>query len=195
VLLAGAADTPLQAQDTTAAAPLDTAAPPGDAAPADSVPADSVPADSAPALGPPAGTVQDTPRTGQDGMRPDTLAPDTLRPDTTAASSRPPGAAAPDTASPAVPPAPVDSALAIACRESGGDPPDLLMVKFRATATAAEREKVARDVGGTLVEQSQHQAPGAWYLHVPGSGMNPLVADRLILMPDVLEVGATRCPS
>jgi hypothetical protein len=127
---------------------------------------------------------------GQNGMRPDTLAADTLRRDTTAGGSRPAGAEAPPPD-----PAPVDSALAVACRESGGEPPDLLTVVFRASATAAEREAAARQVGGTLVEQSRHQAPGAWYLHVPGSGMNPLVAERVILLPPVVEVGATRCPS
>jgi hypothetical protein len=89
----------------------------------------------------------------------------------------------------------VDSVLAAACRESGGEAPDLLTVVFRPTATAAERQKAARDVGGTLLEPSRYQAPGAWYVQVPGSGINPLVADRLILLPPVLEVGATRCPS
>lgn len=89
----------------------------------------------------------------------------------------------------------MDSALAVACRESGGEPPDLLTVRFMATATAAEREAIAREMGGELLEPSEHQAPGAWYLHVPGSGINPLIADRLIRLPHVLEVGATRCPS
>jgi len=89
----------------------------------------------------------------------------------------------------------VDSVLAAACRASGGEDPDLLTVVFRPTATPEERQQVARDVGGTLLEPSQHQAPGAWYVGVPGSGRNPHVADRLILMPPVLEVGATRCPS
>ena len=131
---------------------------------------------------------------GQSGVRPDTLAPDSLRRDTTTPGSRPAGAPAP-AAAPAARPAPVDSALAAACRESGGEPPDLLTVVFRASATAAEREAAARAVGGTLVEPSRHQAPGAWYLHVPGSGFNPLVADRVILQPPVLEVSATRCPS
>jgi hypothetical protein len=124
--------------------------------------------------------------------RPDTLAPDSLRRDTSATGSASSGTPAPPAAPP---PAPVDSLLAAACRESGGEPPDLLTVVFRPTATTEERQKAARDVGGILLGQSQHQAPGAWYLQVPGSGINPLVADRLILLPPVLEVGATRCPS
>lgn len=107
------------------------------------------------------------------------------------AGSRPDGLARDTTA----PPAPVDSVLAAACRETGGEPPDLLTVVFRPTATAGERERAARDVGGTLLVQSRHQVPGAWYVRVPGSGINPHAADRLILQPPVLEVGATRCPS
>jgi hypothetical protein len=87
----------------------------------------------------------------------------------------------------------MDSVLAAACRESGGEPPDLLTVVFRPTATEAERQQAARDVGGVLLGQSQHQAPGAWYIQAPGSGINPLIADRLIRLPPVLEVGATRC--
>jgi hypothetical protein len=90
---------------------------------------------------------------------------------------------------------PVDSVLAAACQASGGEPPDLLTVVFRPAATEAERQQAARDVRGTLLGQSQHQAPGAWYVQAPGSGINPLIADRLIRLPAVLEVGATRCPS
>jgi hypothetical protein len=89
----------------------------------------------------------------------------------------------------------VDSVLAAACLASGGEPPDLLTVVFRPTATEAERQQTARDVGGILLGQSRHQAPGAWYVQAPGSGINPLIADRLIRLPTVLEVGATRCPS
>jgi hypothetical protein len=89
----------------------------------------------------------------------------------------------------------VDSVLAAACVQSGGEPPDLLTVVFRPTATEAERQQVARDVGGVLLGPSRHQAPGAWYIQAPGSGINPLIADRLIRLPPVLEVGATRCPS
>lgn len=137
---------------------------------------------------------------GQNGMRPDSVRADSLRRDTAAARTAAPdtaaqagGAAAP-AAAPAAPPAPVDSALAVACRATGGDPPDLLTVVFRATATAAEREGVARQVGGTLLEPSRHQAPGAWYLQVPNSAIDPTVAERVIVLPPVLEVSATRCP-
>jgi hypothetical protein len=137
-----------------------------------------------------AGAPAQSPDTGgaQTGMRGDSLAPDSLRRDTTA------GRDTTATAPPA-PPTPVDSVLAAACRASGGEPPDLLTVIFRPTATAAEREAAAKNVGGTLLEQSRYQLPGAWYVQVPGSGINPVIADRLILQPRVTEVGATRCPS
>jgi hypothetical protein len=89
----------------------------------------------------------------------------------------------------------VDSALSVACAGPAGDRPDLLLVKFQASATESDRAAVAQEVGGTLRGMSQHAAPGSWYLEVPGSAVDPTVADRLILLPPVLEVGATRCPS
>lgn len=98
-------------------------------------------------------------------------------------------------AAPAPPPAPVDSALAAACEASGGDPPDLLTVTFRASATESERAAVAKAVGGALVARSEHLEPGAWFLHVPNSAIDPSIADRVIRLSPVLQVGATRCPS
>jgi hypothetical protein len=176
VLLAGRAGFPLHAQDTTT---------PNNAPPANPAPSTNVDTAQRP---------PDTTAARPDTLSPDSLAPDSLRRDTSATGTAAPGAPAP-AAAPPPPPAPVDSVLAAACRESGGEPPDLLTVVFRPTATAEERRNAARDVGGIVLEQSQHQAPGAWYVQVPGSGRNPLVAERLILLPPVLEVGATRCPS
>jgi hypothetical protein len=181
-LLAGRAGSPLHAQDTT------TPNNPPAGNPTSSTNVDS-------AGRPPDTTVASPPDSLRaDSLRPDSLRPDSVLRDTSAAGSSSSGAPAPATAPPP-PPAPVDSVLAAACRESGGDPPDLLTVVFRPTATEAERRQAARDVGGTLLEQSRHQAPGAWYIQAPGSGINPLIADRLIRLPPVLEVGATRCPS
>ena len=98
-------------------------------------------------------------------------------------------------AAPAVrPPAPADSLLGAACGETGGAPPDLIMVKFRPSATDAERAAVAAELGGTVQGPSEH-APGFWYLRVPGSAGDRSVADRLIQMSPVLEVGVTRCSS
>jgi hypothetical protein len=92
------------------------------------------------------------------------------------------------------PPPPADSLLGAACGDTGGAPPDLVLVKFRLTATAAERAAVADAVGGT-VQGPSDQAPGSWYLWVPGSAGDRSVADRLIQMSPVLEVGVTRCSS
>jgi hypothetical protein len=89
----------------------------------------------------------------------------------------------------------VDSVLGAACLENAGSLPDLLIVKFRPDASAEERAAVAAEVGGELVGMSEHAAPGSWYLRVPGSAADPSVADRLIILSPVVEVGATRCPS
>jgi hypothetical protein len=115
-------------------------------------------------------------------------------PGDTLSRRRPDSAAQP--ARPATPPPePVDSALGAACEGIAGGRPDLLLVTFRPSATEDERSAVAQEVGGTLMGISQHAAPGSWYLLVPGSGVDPGIADRLILLPPVLEVGTTRCPS
>lgn len=90
--------------------------------------------------------------------------------------------------------APVDSALGAACEQSAQGPPDVLLVTFRPSTTESERSAVALEVGGTVLGMSQY-APGAWYLQVPGSAYDPAVADRLILLPPVLEVESTRCTS
>jgi hypothetical protein len=106
-----------------------------------------------------------------------------------------PDSAAPPARPAPPPPAPVDSALGAACGGTAGDRPDLLLVTFRPFTTDSERSAAAREVGGTVIGMSQHAAPGSWYLLVPGSARDPTVADRLILLSPVLEVGATRCPS
>jgi hypothetical protein len=96
---------------------------------------------------------------------------------------------------PAPPPAPVDSILAAACKETADGSPDVWLVTFLPSTTDSERSAVAQEIGGTLLGMSQHAAPGSWYLRVPGRAGDPTVADRLILLPPVLEVGSTRCPS
>jgi hypothetical protein len=69
------------------------------------------------------------------------------------------------------------------------------MVTFQPSATETERAAVAQEVGGTLVGTSEHGAPGSWYLRAPGSALDRSVADRLIMLPPVLEVESTGCPS
>jgi hypothetical protein len=103
-------------------------------------------------------------------------------------SATPPGSLPP-------PPAPVDSALGAVCEETAHGPPDVFLVTFLPSITEAERMAVAREVGGTLLGMSEHGGPGSWYLRVPGSAGDPAVADRLILLSSVLEVGSTRCSS
>ncbi len=102
-------------------------------------------------------------------------------------SIKPPG-------TPVPPASAVDSALGTACAGATQGPPDVLLVTFVPTATESERAAVAKQVGGTILGPSQY-APGSWYLQVPGSGYDPAVADRVILLAPVLEVESTRCPS
>lgn len=116
------------------------------------------------------------------------------RPDSSAARPAAANDSAPRPPTPPPPP-PVDSAIGVACKRSGGAAPDLVLVTFRGTATEEERAAVAKEIGGQLVAPSVHARPGAWYLRVPGSASDPTIADRLIMMSPVQEVGETRCPS
>jgi hypothetical protein len=131
-----------------------------------------------------------------DSVSGDSVARDSLARDSVARDSLPGDSVVRDSARraapPQSPPPPADSLLGAACGETGGAPPDLVLVKFRLTATAAERAAVAGAVGGTVQGPSDH-APGSWYLWVPGSAGDRSVADRLIQMSPVLEVGVTRC--
>jgi hypothetical protein len=179
-------------RDSAVAVPIDTAR--TDTARTDTARTDTARTDTA---------RTDTART--DTARTDTARTDTARTDTarTDSAAVTPGdtlpRSGPDSAArpprPAPPPTPVDSALGAACGATAGGRPDLLLVTFRPTATESERSAVAQEVGGTVIGVSQHAAPGSWYLQVPGSAGDPTVADRLILLAPVLEVGATRCPS
>jgi hypothetical protein len=131
-----------------------------------------------------------------DSVSGDSVVRDSLPGDSVARDSLPGDSVVGDSARRAAPaespPPPADSLLGAACGETGGAPPDLVLVKFRLAATAAERAAVAGAVGGTVQGPSDH-APGSWYLWVPGSAGDRSVADRLIQMSPVLEVGVTRC--
>ncbi|HJR50145.1 MAG TPA: hypothetical protein VJ794_03505, partial [Gemmatimonadales bacterium] len=118
-LVAGRAGSPLHAQDTT----TPNNAPPASPAPSTNVDTANGRPDTTAAR--PDSHAPDS--LAPDSLAPDSLAPDSLRRDTSAAGSSPPGATTP-AAAPPPPPAPVDSVLASACRESGGEPPDLLTV-------------------------------------------------------------------
>ena len=149
------------------------------------------------------GTVRPDSAPPRDTAAPDSVAPDSVARDSVTGDSVTGDSVVGDSvvgdsarrAAPAVSPAPpADSLLGAACGETGGAPPDLVLVKFRPTSTAAERAAVAGKVGGTVQGPSDH-APGAWYLSVPGSAGDRSVADRLIQMSSVLEVDVTRCSS
>ena len=166
----------LGAAQSEAVAPADSTAPggtaPGGTAASDSVTSDKLATDS---------VASGSAATG--GAASDSVASDRVA-----------GDSARKTAPTVAPPAPADSLLGAACGETGGAPPDLIVVKFRPSATADERAAVAGEVGGTVQGPSE-LAPGSWYLRVPGSAGDRSVADRLIQMPPVLEVGVTRCSS
>jgi hypothetical protein len=89
----------------------------------------------------------------------------------------------------------VDSALAAACEGVSGISPDLLLVSFRPIATRAERDAVAREVGGKVGAAATLGPPGSYYIGVPGAAGDPAIADRLILLEPVVQVSAARCPS
>jgi hypothetical protein len=154
------------------------------AAPADSARTDSVRTDSA---------RMDSART--DGARNDSARTDSAAVAPRDSLARPGADSTTPTPSPAALPAPVDSVLGAACEETAEGVPDVLLVTFRPSTTDSERSAVAQQFGGAVLGMSQHAAPGSWYVQLPGSADDPAIADRLILLPPVLEVGSTRCPS
>lgn len=145
-------------------APQDTVRPPADTAP-------RAPADTG------ARAPGDTARGAADTAR---AASDTTRPPADTAAVRPP--------------APTDSILSASCAGATGLAPDLLIVVFQPDATSASRDSVARAVGGELAGAADAVRPGGTYIKVPGGAYDPTVADRLIMLPPVQEVGPTRCP-
>jgi hypothetical protein len=112
--------------------------------------------------------------------QPDTAA---RAPADTATKPKPDSAAASKPAA-----APVDSALARACTQSGG----VLVVIFRANATPAERTAAVKAAGATIAGAAGG-ADGAYYVQVPGGGANA-AADRLIRMEPVRGVSGAPCP-
>lgn len=106
------------------------------------------------------------------------------RTDTTARTALP---------SPPVAPEPVDSVLAAACAGGGSTAENLLLVQFSTGTEPKVVQALAREVGGTLPGTD---GLGTYYLQVAAgspAGLNAL-ADRVILHPAVLSVGAVDCP-
>jgi hypothetical protein len=112
------------------------------------------------------------------------------RPDS-ARQARPDSAAGPGAA--LAPAAPADSVLAAACAGGGSLAADLLVVLFTPAATEADRLELAKAAGGKLAGPADAVRPGAWYLRVPNADLDPTVADRVIRLPTVQEVGPAPC--
>jgi hypothetical protein len=93
-----------------------------------------------------------------------------------------------------VPAPPADPALTAACNSSPAASADLLLVVFFPDVRAAERAAVARRVNGKLLGRAGDE--GSYYLQVPGDGSDRLraVADQVIRLPGVQEVGTRTCP-
>jgi hypothetical protein len=67
------------------------------------------------------------------------------------------------------------------------------VVLFTATATETDRLALAKAAGGTLAGPADAVRPGAFYLRVPNADLDPAVADRVIRLPTVQEVGPVPC--
>jgi hypothetical protein len=136
------------------------------------------------------------------GARADTARPDTVRRDTTtpappygiSPAPRPPAAAPP----PEPPSPPVDPVLATACTGSapGESAPDLLGIVFERGAAPSARETALAAVGGKRLGGSAEDQ--FQYVQVPASGSEfrlRALADKLIRLSGVSEVGPVTCPS
>lgn len=117
-------------------------------------------------------------------------------------SVRPPGdsAAAATAAPPApAPPPPVDPALRTACGRlvAPALAPDLLVIAFNPEVDGPGRAAVAKNVGGSVVGPTGSGMADSYYLKVPAKGSGSLlraIADRLIVRPEVRQVGTKLCP-
>ena len=150
---------------------------------------DSAPAPAAPAPGAPGRAMADTLR-GRGDAYP---RPGPPRPDTAVRASKP---EPPPKRAAAVPPGPP---LPTGVCPAGADPvsADVLLVTFSSRSTPAEREAAVKGVKGTIVAPDPND-PASAYVRVPSEGNEFLlraIADRLIRVPVVKEVGAVQCPA
>lgn len=135
----------------------------------------------------------------QPASHPDSvLAADSTRPASDTVRPKTPGSKT-TTGTTAARPEPTDSILSAACGAAGSTAVarDLLVVVFAPDARAAERAAVARTVDGKLLGSVTSGEPGAYYLRVPSGGDEyrlRVVADRLILLDMVRQVGSRSCP-
>ncbi|HSB54335.1 MAG TPA: hypothetical protein VLD58_08260 [Gemmatimonadales bacterium] len=79
---------------------------------------------------------------------------------------------------------------------AGGPSTDVLYVTFLARSQPAEREAAVKVVHGTIVAPDPDDAASA-YVRAPSDGNEFVlraIADRLIRVPVVKEVGPVQCP-
>jgi hypothetical protein len=87
-----------------------------------------------------------------------------------------------------------DTLVASACGDApaGSEAPGLLAVLFRARTTEEVRHAAAKQVGGTIVGESDE---GENYVRFqPDAGAPSAVADRLIRLGPVMRVSPVACP-
>jgi hypothetical protein len=122
--------------------------------------------------------------------------------------ARPDSAAKPVAAAPAPqppppppPPAPVPTAdllpKGVCTDPAGGVAADVVLVTFTRRAQPADRDAALKLVHGTLVAPDPTD-PASAYVRVPSDGNEFVlraIADRLIRVPVVKEVGPVNCPS
>jgi hypothetical protein len=148
-----------------------------------------IPPDTAPAPRP-AAPASAEPRAG--GMR--SPGDTTPRGASNAATGTPPAAPGP----PPPPPPPVSTLPKGVCTDpAGGTSTDVLYVTFRARSKPAEREAALKPVHGTIVAPDPDDDASA-YVRVPSDGNEFVlraIADRLIRVPVIKEVGPVQCPA
>ena len=149
--------------------------------------------DSAPAPRPPSAAPA---RAGADTTRAraDTGGRPGARPDSAA---RPAAPAVP--AAPPAPPAPTVEALpkGVCTDPAGGVSTDVLLITFRARSQPAEREAALKAVHGTIVASDPTDDASA-YARFPSDDNEfalRAIADRLIRIPVVKEIGPVQCPA
>ena len=150
-----------------------------------------IPPDTAPAPSP-AAPASAGPRA--DGMR--SPADSTTSRGANAGGNAAPAAPAPPVAP--APPPPVSTLPKGVCTDpAGGVSTDVLYVTFRARSKPTEREAALKPVHGTIVAPDPDDDASA-YVRVPSDGNEfalRAIADRLIRVPVVKEVGPVQCPA
>jgi hypothetical protein len=119
------------------------------------------------------------------------------RPDSAAKPAKVDSAAKPAVA-PAPVPAPNPYPKGVCSDESaGGQAPDVLLVTFKSRSGQPEREAAIKTVKGTLIAPDPSD-DRSWFVRVPGEGNEFVlrgIADRLIRVAVVNEVGPVQCPA